>query len=75
MLFETQTNLIATEKSTPPCAQLPFQGIHCQVEYCTSGDILFVQCQNAVHCPHQLLFGGGCICKNQARLNLYHRNN
>ena len=71
MLFETQTDFVATEKGTPSRAQLPFQGLHCQVEYFAGGDILFVRCQHVVQCQHQLLFGGGCICQSQACLNLY----
>jgi len=73
MLFETQTeyNLNTNETGATNDDLLPLNGLHCQVEYRAGGEILFVQCQQAIHCPHQLLFGGGCICKNQARINLY----
>ena len=71
MLFELHNDPVVNDQDNQSEVQLPFQGCHCQVEYSAGGDILFVQCQHAVHCPHQLLFGGGCICKNQARLHRY----
>lgn len=77
MLFETQTdyNLNTDEAGTLNSTHLPLNGLHCMVEHCVGGEILFVQCQQAIHCPHQLLFGGGCICKNQARISLYNDTN
>ncbi len=73
MLFETQTeyNLNTSGTGSTDGSHLPSNGLHCQVEHSVGGEILFVQCQQAIHCPHQLLFGGGCICKNQARISLY----
>ena len=73
MLFETQTeyNLNTSGTGSTDGSHLPLNGLHCQVEYSVGGEILFVQCQQAIHCPHQLFFGGGCICKNQARISLY----